>query len=335
MEELISVIIPVYNVEKYLKRCVESVINQTYTNIEIILVNDGSKDDSGKMCDEYKQKDNRIKVIHKENGGLSSARNCGIEIMSGSYVTFIDSDDYVCTNYVEQLHDMIVDNNCDLSMISYGMIFDEEYSINEGKIIDETIVLNRKSTIIEMMKLRSISQMAWGKLYKSNLFKEIRYPVGKLYEDLAVIYDILLLTDKIAYNPSKLYKYYIREGSIMQSEFDPSKYYEIELIDKKMDMIERIYPDLLVECNERRLRSYFKTIHRIMSSKNKRKYKFYTETVKKKIRKIEKGMLFNSGVSRSIKIKIISFKFGANAYEFVQKISDERKQRRAGYRYII
>ena len=110
-KDLISIIVPIYNVEKYIKKCIDSIINQTYTNLEIILVDDGSPDNCGKICDKYKEKDDRIKVIHKKNGGLSDARNAGIDIATGEYITFIDSDDYVAENYIEVLYNLCKEQN--------------------------------------------------------------------------------------------------------------------------------------------------------------------------------------------------------------------------------
>ena len=124
MEELISVVVPVYNVEKYIDKCINSIINQTYKNLEIILVDDGSPDNCGNICDEYAKKDNRIIVIHKENGGLSDARNTGIEVSKGKYITFIDSDDYISDNYVSFLYNLIIEYKADISIGKHYVLYE-------------------------------------------------------------------------------------------------------------------------------------------------------------------------------------------------------------------
>lgn len=332
---MVSVIVPVYNVEKCLRRCIDSILRQTYTNFELILIDDGSTDGSGAICDEYARKDNRIKVIHRENGGLSAARNSGLEVMTGEYVTFIDSDDYVTDNYIEYMYTLMVENKGDISAVSHEMIFDDT---ENGLDLNENSVLSydQKDIIKELLKMTdAMGHMAWGKLYKEGLFNDIRYPEGKLYEDLAVIYDILLKADRVVVSDARLYKYYIRTGSIMQSSFDCDRYYEVDIIDEKMDMIERVYPDLKTLCRARRVYSYLKTVHRIMSSKNRSDFDAYQKELKHKIKKVGKGLIAEPGINKSLKVKLAAFKFGVNAYEMVQRISDVRKQRKAGHRYVV
>lgn len=181
-KDLISVIVPVYNVEKYLEKCVQSIINQTYENLEIILVDDGATDNSGKICDEFAKKDSRIKVIHKENGGLSDARNFGLDIATGKYISFIDSDDFVNKRLFEILHKEIIKNDYDIAFCDYFKFFendnvDEEIS-NSYKILEHTkySILN---LYYDIGHKHEKAVVAWGKLYKSKFFKDIRYPKGK------------------------------------------------------------------------------------------------------------------------------------------------------------
>lgn len=215
MEPLISVIVPVYNVEDYLDRCIESIVNQTYKNLEIILVDDGSSDNCPVMCDEWAKKDSRIKVIHKENGGLSDARNYGIELSAGEYLSFVDSDDYVDSDFIESLHSAIEKFNTKLSICNMTT-FDEN-----GKT-DETFTQPYKSlTLAEgHEKYESLLRhCAVNKLYKREIFDTIRYPKGKLYEDLYIYHHILDKVDKVAYTGKNSYFYFIRSGSIMNSTY--------------------------------------------------------------------------------------------------------------------
>jgi len=222
MQELISVIIPVYNVEKYLKRCVDSVINQTYTNLEIILVDDGSPDECGKICDEYAAIDNRIKVIHKENGGLSSARNAGIDIATGIYFSFIDSDDFVSENFIEKLYFLIKQYNADISQCDFARTLGEIPEIDT-----EDIVINEYDNISMIKNLYNEhyvpTVVVVTKLYHSSLFEAIRYPEGRLHEDEATTPLLLYRSSKCVLSTEKLYYYYFNENSIMNSEFSMKK----------------------------------------------------------------------------------------------------------------
>ena len=215
-KEKISVIIPVYNVEKYLKRCLDSVINQTYKNLEIILIDDGSTDNSGKICDEYAEKDKRIIVVHKENNGVSEARNNGLDICTGGYIGFIDSDDWVAKNYFEILLEKIRCNHSDISYCDY---------LRTDKYITYT-KFNKKIEIKEyhgndILKIFLEKELvsAWAKLFKKEIFEDLRFPVGKINEDIATIFIAFSKANRIVNINQKLYFYYKNTGSITKSKF--------------------------------------------------------------------------------------------------------------------
>ncbi|MDV4769588.1 glycosyltransferase, partial [Enterococcus faecium] len=184
----ISIIVPVYKVEPYLRKCVDSILAQTFTDFEVILVDDGSPDNSGKICDEYASKDSRVRVIHKKNGGLSSARNAGIDVARGKYLGFVDSDDYIEKDMYELLYDNIVKEQADLSICGI-------YDIYAGKKVkilpEEYKVLDKVSAMKIVLEAQSFSVHAVNKLYKKELFNKIRYPENIITEDAAVILDIL------------------------------------------------------------------------------------------------------------------------------------------------
>ena len=219
MTEKITVIVPVYNVENYLNKCLDSLINQTYKNLEIIVINDGSIDNSGEICQEYAQKDNRIVYIEKENGGQSEARNMGLDRMTGSYVTFVDSDDWVELDYVENLYKKITEYQADIAVGNY-------YSFNEAegmyyfhifgdscyeKVYDNVSIFENLYESQEMKSFALIS--VWGKLYKADLLKHLRFDIGKLGEDGYLNQKIYLLAEKTIYLNKGLYAYRQREGS--------------------------------------------------------------------------------------------------------------------------
>ncbi len=213
MQELVSVIIPVYKVEKYLRKCVDSVLSQTYKNLEIFLVDDGSPDNCGKICDEYAKKEARIKVIHKQNGGLSSARNAALDVCTGEYITFIDSDDCVEPTYVEKLYDAIKKYDCDISVCGDNFV-DES-----GRVLKQTNFKEdfyKKDQSFEFFYGTINRHFAWGKLYEKHIFEELRYPNGLNYEDTYVVPEICKLIEKgICIISDRLYNYlHMRDGAI-------------------------------------------------------------------------------------------------------------------------
>lgn len=221
---LISVIIPVYKVEKEIRRCIESVLKQSYQNIEIILVDDGSPDDCPQICDEYKEKDNRIKVIHKKNGGLSDARNTGLDIANGEYIAFVDSDDWVENDYIECLYTNAVEENADISVIGYTMVW-EGGRTRRFSQDTEYYVFNREQAIRELLIQNKFSCMVCQKLYKAYIFQDIRFPVGKLYEDVAIGLSTFLKANKVVVSGRAKYNYFQRGTSIVNSKFNVEKLY--------------------------------------------------------------------------------------------------------------
>ena len=223
MTEKITVIVPVYNVENYLNKCLDSLINQTYKNLEIIVINDGSTDNSGEICQEYAQKDNRIIYVEQENGGLSDARNAGLERMTGSYVTFVDSDDWVEPNYVEVLHNKLIGYQADIAIGNYYSYNEDEamyyFHVNSEsyyeKLYDNISIFENLYDAKQMKSFSLIS--AWGKLYKAELFDYIRFDKGKLGEDGYINQKLYLLVQKVIYINQGLYAYRQRSGSITKT----------------------------------------------------------------------------------------------------------------------
>lgn len=214
-KELISIIVPIYNVEKYLNKCVESILKQTYDNLEIILVDDGSLDNCGNICDEYAKKDSRIIVLHKTNGGLSDARNKGINIAKGKYIGFVDSDDYIDNDMFEILYNLCKNNNADISMISYKEI-ENEIIINENSnYTNKVFKYNNIEAIKELLKDEKIKNYAWNKLYKKELFDGIEYPIKMAYEDVGTTYKLFEKAKKVIWYDIPKYNYIRRDTSIV------------------------------------------------------------------------------------------------------------------------
>ena len=215
-DALISVIIPVYNVEKYIKECLDSVIAQTYPKLEIIVVDDGSQDGSGKILDEYAVRDSRIKVIHRENSGPSAARNTGIRAAAGEYLCFVDSDDYISCDYVEKLYEPIRGKKEVFSFCNYT----SSEGLGSGEGQNASVTQNEFKRMLYDTKAKEcvMAVVVWNKLYSRDIWEKVSYPEGKLHEDEAITYDILMNSKEIVYVPKTLYYYRRREDSIMGKE---------------------------------------------------------------------------------------------------------------------
>lgn len=214
----ISIIVPIYKVEPYLRRCVDSILNQTFTDFECILVDDGSPDNCPQICDEYAKKDTRIKVIHKANGGLSDARNAGIDIAQGEYLGFVDSDDWIHPQMYEILYKGIVENNVKLSVCAYNETDTEE----EFERIDKP-VFELYDGMKFLMTYNVAAVVAWNKLYHRSLFENIRYPVGRIHEDEFTTYKLLYNSGKIVFCNKNMYFYFMNENGITKGSYSLQK----------------------------------------------------------------------------------------------------------------
>ncbi|WP_117168561.1 glycosyltransferase [Paraliobacillus sediminis] len=222
MEQKISVIVPIYRVEKFLSKCIESIINQTYFNLEIILVDDGSPDRCFEICEKYASMDNRIVVIRKENGGLSDARNAGLKAASGNYISFIDSDDYIYETFYECLLNLIIKNDADIAQCGYQIVEeDQEFTpIRNEKAIEDIVVLDKLDILHNLYNINyGDTVVVWNKLFKSNLFNNLFFPKGKVHEDELTTYQILYRANKVAITSKKMYFYLQRSDSIMGQGF--------------------------------------------------------------------------------------------------------------------
>jgi len=241
--DLISVIVPVYNVEKYLPQCINSILNQTIKNLEIILVDDGSLDNSGEICDEFSRKDNRIVVIHKENNGLSSARNAGLEIATGNYLGFVDSDDWLDENMYETLLNLIKDTNSDISCCKFFKTADGEEKIPpiDNEVIKSFNNLEGLNNFYTDLYTQTV--VAWNKLYTRKLFDNVIYPTGKIHEDEGTTYKLFYKANKITYTNRALYYYRTTPNSITTSKFTQKRLDILNVYDEKIKFMKTINND--------------------------------------------------------------------------------------------
>lgn len=221
-QPLVSVIVPIYKVEEYLDRCVESIVNQTYKNLEIILVDDGSPDNCPQMCDSWAEKDSRIKVVHKKNGGLSDARNAGIPFATGEIISFIDSDDWIALNMFETMLNQMLDDNSDI--VSCGVKWiKEDGTVIRDVTVSNNEVLDTQSAMKELINDNMIKQHVWNKLYKYDLIKDILFEKGKYHEDVFWSYQIVGQAHRISVITDSLYNYVQRSNSIMGEGFSAKR----------------------------------------------------------------------------------------------------------------
>lgn len=311
--DLISIVVPVYKVEDCIRTCIESIVKQSYTNIEVILVDDGSPDMCGSICDEYADKDTRIKVIHKQNGGLSDARNAGIDIATGKYISFIDSDDYIKSDCIEKLYNSIVNNQCDISICSEEVLYEDcvkKYNVDNYK--DYETVLTPEHTLERMLYKDGFDVSAWAKLYKRSLFDDIRYPVGRLFEDAATTYKLIIKAKKIVYIKYSGYKYVMRKDSITNEKFNEKKFDLIKSTEEMCDVIDSVFPTLIKATQRRRVYANFSTL-RLMGDV----YKQYDAEVTNMIKEINlyrKYVLRDKKVGSRDKFAIIMLAAGKTTF---------------------
>lgn len=237
MNPLISLVIPVFNVEKYLEKCMDSVLAQSYDNFEVILVDDGSTDSSGKICDEYAEKDSRIIVYHKPNGGLSDARNYGVAHANGDLISFIDSDDYVTVDYLEYLWYLMDKYDCDISCAAPKSVYDGTIAILKNDHVEE-IKLN---TAQALERICCFSFGAWARLYKKEILLKHPFPVGKLYEDIATVYKLINECEEVVFSDKQVYVWVQREGSITHAGINERQFDILGALDELYDFMCKNY----------------------------------------------------------------------------------------------
>lgn len=240
LNPLITVVVPIYKVEKYLKECVDSIIGQSYSNLEIILVDDGSPDECGTICDEYKQKDRRITVIHQENKGLSDARNSAIDIAQGKYITFVDSDDFISENMIECLYQQMQLNHADIAVSSQESFY-EDGSTESNSHKNQIFIYTKEKALDCFLFNDYLTPCVCGKLYRIDLWDNVRCPKGKLFEDQYTTYKLIDLCEKIVFVTVPMYHYRKRSGSIGHSSFNKRTYDLYDAIHEEYNFIVNKY----------------------------------------------------------------------------------------------
>lgn len=316
--EKVSIVVPVYNVEDYLKYCVDSLINQSYKNIEIILVDDGSTDDSGRICDEYAQEDDRVRVLHIENGGLSNARNTGVNVASAEWVIFIDSDDYYDRRTVEYL--VQLQKKYAVDLVATSVIEVRDFQIDDfiGSLTDiDSLKLDRYTALKEMFYGNIVGTHPGGKLYKKEILMKFPFPKGMIYEDLAVSFEHIGACNEIAVGYINLYKYYRRPGSIVNSSYSDKFLDFYKAIELNREYVERDYPNDQEMKKALTVRYVFKGLHVVHALLGSHMYD-QVNKIRKEYRRYWKDILINSHITRKNKLKYLLLLLSPHLYQKVR-----------------
>lgn len=311
--DLISIIIPIYNVEQYLNQCMDSVLNQTYKNIEILLINDGSTDYSGEICEKYAKKDRRVRVIHNKNQGVSISRNIGIKEAKGSYITFVDSDDFVSEVYIETLYHLIVNNHADISIIGNDEQLGSKIKKANRKLRK---ILNPEETIGKILEEKYLSAVCWGKMYKRDLFKndKMRFDQAmKIGEDLKFMLPIIDNCKKISVDTTQyLYHYRLNEQSITQQKGKKDLWLqEILLSEQIIKWIRKEHPSIVHRAIQRYVRANITFLVKMIKEKS--------DSLEEEIKQVQNNIndykfqyLFKGSSRMQDKIKLILITFCPN-----------------------
>jgi glycosyltransferase involved in cell wall biosynthesis len=320
MNPLITIIIPCYKVEKYLPACINSVLKQTYKDLEIYLVDDGSPDNCGLICDEYAKIDDRIRVIHKSNGGLSDARNAAINVAKGEFITFIDSDDTVSECHIEELYRLVKKYNCSLSVCQWQTYCEGERLVVKQKKLKEICYNTPQEAVTAMFYQEEFDNAACVKLYHRSLFDDIKFPKGLLFEDDYTVYQLFFKSDKIAYSNKITYYYLLRSDSIEGASFSK----------KKMDSALEVFRSMEDD--------HFHLISQVLPAYQSRYLSFCMHLLLKapkgydrigvlwdRIKKYRKPVILDGRARPKARIAAILSYFGVDVLKFAFKLVDKRK----------
>lgn len=280
MNPKVSLVVPVYNVEKYIEECLNSVINQSYDNYEVILVDDGSTDRSGIICDNFARAKSNVKVVHQNNQGLSGARNCGVKVSNGEYITFVDSDDLISNDYIKILTEGI-QGDTDVVIAKIVKFFSVIPKIRPNEI--KIYKLNTVEALIDLCNQKKFGNSACAKLYKRNLVEKYPYPIGKYYEDLATTHKIIGAANSIVFIDRVVYYYRQRHDSIMNHDgLSEKDFYALEAAKNQMQYIEQEFPEAVPAAKGRCVVAGFDLLRLIRtgSKENKKQFIIIQEYVK-------------------------------------------------------
>lgn len=312
--DLVSVVIPIFNVEKYLEKCVNSLVNQIYKNLEIILVDDGSTDNSGNIANELSKSDNRIKVYHKKNGGLSDARNFGIKQAKGKYIGFIDSDDYIENEMYEFLYNNLIENKADISICGRFVNYDDGRELTQYKTGIKK-VMDNVDGLITLNSFKYFDMSACDKLYEKSLFNDIEFPYGLKCEDYYTMYKLFDKSRIIVYESKPMYHYYQREGSISRNKIMDTAF--IDASKSQVEYFNEYHPELMYVAYTSYVFANITHFNRFLKYNIECNEEIKLE-LKREVKKYLKYVLKNPNISRFKKVQALIFSKNINLYKFIK-----------------
>lgn len=310
MKPTISVIVPVYNVEKYLNRCLESILKQSFEDFELILVDDGSTDQSSELCNLWERRDARVRVIHQENRGQSAARNVGIQMAEGEYLSFVDSDDVLDSTYLAYLYQMIVNYDADMAGAKMQRVEEgRRDKIEQGEKPDEQYtLLDSEEALKKMCRADIIGVSPCAKLYKKSLFDNVRYPVGKIHEDLSTTYLIIASCKRVVIGTKTIYYYMQHKGSSMHQPLDEHHMYTIFASERLLEFVKANYPNIENAAHVRAAIAILELIPMLIIT-SEGKYKYYKK-IKQAMKTHIRAVLCDDFVTNAFKIKCVVIMMG-------------------------
>lgn len=324
---LVSVIVPVYNVEKFLCKCINSIINQSYKNLEIILINDGSTDNSTSICHEYKKKDCRIKLVEKVNGGLSEARNFGIDISNGAYLSFVDSDDYIHPQMIESMMSKIIEKDADIIVCGHTIVDINGQIQSKVRDNNKTYLYNSAKALNLILEDKNINSFAWDKIYKKILFKNLRYPIGRTFEDTAFTYK-LFQRAKVVIQLNKSYYYYVNRADSLTKDLSPKKKYHnfLAFYERYLFALSNKL-DITFLCGEKALKHGMNTLELLILVSNLPTQVSKIELIRQ-MKNILKNINIDSVTDSQLKLKLKFYLISPKIYEFCYKVFNKIKKRK-------
>ena len=307
---LISVVVPVYKTEAYLPRCVSSICNQTYKNLEIILVDDGSPDNSGALCDRLATEDSRIRVIHKKNGGLASARNAGIDAMTGEYAAFVDSDDYIAPEMIRSLYDLCIEHQVPIACCGIERVTDQGHVNYFNEKTEDFLLMTREEAMAELLENYRITNSLCDKLIHKSIFDGLRLTEGIIYEDLDVMYRCIHRADRVVYTGAPYYQYYLSQGSILRSAFSPKQFDQVTIAKRRLEFYEKEYPEYLDQARVKFLEMGLEVLYR---SRNTPACRQLCQDLENDLRQMLK-ICPRLPMGKNMQLKVLFFKMGTAAF---------------------
>lgn len=315
---LISVIIPVYNTEIYLRRCINSVLNQSYKHLEIILIDDGSSDGSGKICDEYQMKDNRIKVIHQENAGQAAARNRGLDAANGNYIAFVDSDDYIEADMMEYLLNNLTEYNADIAVCGVKKV--NLHGVTAGYFnenLKDFFVFDTYQAMEQLIDNKIINFSLCDKLFRRTLFEQLRFREGIIFEDMELIYQLVDKAKKIVYSAEVKYNYVLSDDSTIRQVFNIKKMSAIYVYEEILQFYKNKYPEFYEHALCFFMDICLSNLYEIEITKNFKQEKKY---LLKRIWEIYPAVINSPHCRKAVKIKLKALKMNIHMFILLSNI---------------